>query len=100
MTLPERCPSSPIFALLTPKPRVLAAHCNNAGFIARPVVSPTVPRGTERVRVCLHAGNTTEQIEKFVECVREWILSEGAAQQEPPSQRDQFQAEKPLVAKI
>jgi hypothetical protein len=32
-----------------------------------------VPEGTERVRVCLHAGNTTEQIDKFVACVREWL---------------------------
>ena len=39
----------------------------------RPVVAPTVPEGTERVRVCLHSGNTTEQIDKFVACVREWL---------------------------
>ncbi|KIX07085.1 uncharacterized protein Z518_05062 [Rhinocladiella mackenziei CBS 650.93] len=50
ITLPTTCPESPIFALLSPHPRSLAAHCQSAGFIVRPVVSPTVPKGTERVR--------------------------------------------------
>lgn len=100
MTLPDECPSSPIFAILTQKPRKLAAHCNDAGFIARPVVSPTVPVGTERVRVCLHAGNTTDQIDKFVECVRTWIVSEGAVQQQALLEQVQSRVEKPLIAKI
>ncbi|KAK5461283.1 hypothetical protein LTS15_003346 [Exophiala xenobiotica] len=73
ITLPITCPESPIFAILSSHPRLLAAHCQAAGFIVRPVVAPTVPEGTERVRVCLHAGNTTEQIDKFVACVREWL---------------------------
>lgn len=101
MTLPEICPSSPIFAILTRKPRTLAAHCQSAGFIARPVVAPTVPKGTERVRVCLHAGNTVDQIDKFVGCLRAWIISEGAAQhQQAITAQEQSQAEKRLVPKI
>ncbi|KIW98849.1 uncharacterized protein Z519_00512 [Cladophialophora bantiana CBS 173.52] len=76
VTLPTTCPESPIFAILSPYPRSLAAYCQSAGFIVRPVVAPTVPKGTERVRVCLHAGNTVEQIDRFVECVKQWIVSE------------------------
>lgn len=36
-------------------------------------MSPTVQKGSERVRVCLHAGNTVEEIEGLVRCVGEWI---------------------------
>lgn len=73
LRLPAECPNSPIFALLSTQPRELASHCQAAGFVVRAVVPPTVPEGTERVRVCLHAGNTREQIDRFVECVAGWI---------------------------
>jgi 8-amino-7-oxononanoate synthase len=32
------------------------------GFDVRPILSPTVPAGTERLRVCLHAYNTKAEI--------------------------------------
>ena len=67
---------SPIFALFTPRPRSLATLCQDAGFLVRPIVSPTVQRGTERVRVCLHAGNTRQQIEGLVACVKVWVGKE------------------------
>ncbi|KAK4612051.1 8-amino-7-oxononanoate synthase [Fulvia fulva] len=72
---PVTCPDSPIFAVLSSEPKVLAAHCQRHGFVVRGIVSPTVPEGTERVRVCLHAGNTVEQIEALVECIRGWVVS-------------------------
>lgn len=34
---------------------------------------PTVPEGTDRVRVCLHAGNTEGEIDRLVDAVREWL---------------------------
>jgi hypothetical protein len=37
-------------------------------------MSPTVKRGTERVRVCLHAGNTRYEIEGLVRVIQEWIV--------------------------
>lgn len=40
---------------------------------AYPVVFPTVPRGTKRVRVCIHADNTEEDINRLVACVNEWL---------------------------
>ena len=42
--------------------------------MVRPIVPPTVPLGTQRVRVCLHAGNTASQVEVLVRCIREWIV--------------------------
>ena len=35
------------------------------GFDIRPILSPTVPVGSERMRICLHAFNTTEEIVKL-----------------------------------
>jgi 8-amino-7-oxononanoate synthase len=78
--LPETCPNSPIFAILSTKPRSLAAYCQDRGFIVRAVVAPTVPAGTERVRVCLHAGNTVNEVDRFVTCVKEWIQMELSGQ--------------------
>jgi 8-amino-7-oxononanoate synthase len=73
LTIPLECPKSPIFALLTPHPRELAKYCQDAGFVVRAVVPPTVPKGTERVRVCLHAGNTEAEISSLVDRVQEWV---------------------------
>lgn len=44
-----------------------AAECLQInGFDARPLLSPTVKRGTERLRLCLHAFNTNEQIDALI----------------------------------
>ena len=80
LLLSEACPDSPIFALFSTIPRDVAAHCQAAGFVVRPVVPPTVPENTERVRVCLHSGNTTAQIDRFIGCLRGWIEGKLMAQ--------------------
>jgi 8-amino-7-oxononanoate synthase len=72
--LPQEIPRSPIFSLLTPEPRSLAKWCQEAGFVVRPIVPPTVPEGTQRVRVCLHAGNTMEDIEGLAARIRGWLV--------------------------
>ncbi|KAK2745089.1 hypothetical protein FQN57_003996 [Myotisia sp. PD_48] len=66
-------PSSPIFSLQTKSPRELAAECQAQGLMVRAIMSPTVKKGTERVRVCLHSGNTTEQIQKLTETIARWV---------------------------
>jgi 8-amino-7-oxononanoate synthase len=65
------CPASPIFALLTQHPRSLAQHCQDSGFVVRAVVPPTVP--TRRVRVCLHAGNSFQEVDRLVQKIDEWL---------------------------
>lgn len=37
-------------------------YLNSLGFDIRPILSPTVPKGKERVRICLHAFNSEEEI--------------------------------------
>ena len=38
----------------------------------RAVVAPTVPKGTDRVRLCLHADNTLEQVEGLCKAIESW----------------------------
>ncbi len=40
----------------------IAALIRKAGFDARPILSPTVAVGTERLRICLHTFNTEAEI--------------------------------------
>lgn len=42
--------------------RNAANEFQKLGFDVRPIVSPTVPAGKERLRICLHSFNTKEEI--------------------------------------
>jgi 8-amino-7-oxononanoate synthase len=42
--------------------RTVAAQVQNAGLDVRAILSPTVPAGEERLRICLHAFNTAEEM--------------------------------------
>ncbi|KAH7416879.1 pyridoxal phosphate-dependent transferase [Cadophora sp. MPI-SDFR-AT-0126] len=77
LQLPKDVPRSPIFALLTPEPRNLAKHCQDDGFVVRAIVPPTVPEGTQRIRVCLHAGNTSQDVDRLVARIKRWLELKG-----------------------
>ncbi|SPO21680.1 related to 8-amino-7-oxononanoate synthase [Ustilago trichophora] len=64
---------SPIIPLLTAHARDLAAHLRANGLLARPICYPTVPKGEDRVRICVHADNTEEDIDRLINCVRQWV---------------------------
>jgi 8-amino-7-oxononanoate synthase len=72
-------PPTPIIPLLTPRARDLSAHLLAHGLNARPISWPTVPKGTDRVRVCLHAGNTREDIDALVDASIAWARDAWAA---------------------
>jgi 8-amino-7-oxononanoate synthase len=42
-----------------------ALKLQQSGFDVRPILSPTVPAGSERLRICLHTYNTLEQIDRL-----------------------------------
>lgn len=73
---PLRSQKSPISYVLSSKPKSLATFCQDSGFVVRGIVPPTVPVGGERIRICLHAGNTTTQAQRLVECIRHWVERE------------------------
>lgn len=57
---------TPIQAVIVPgndEVRRVAAALQQAGLDVRPILYPTVPRGTERLRIVLHAFNTPEEVE-------------------------------------
>lgn len=47
----------------------VAKKIQEKGFDVRPVLSPTVLLGKERLRICLHSFNTKEEIEKLINVV-------------------------------
>ncbi|KAH6875592.1 pyridoxal phosphate-dependent transferase [Alternaria rosae] len=80
LTIPSACPRSPIFAVQLARPKVLANFLQTHGMMVRAVVPPTVPVGTARVRICLHAGNTLAEVERLVELLGRWCESQAAEQ--------------------
>jgi 8-amino-7-oxononanoate synthase len=61
--------TSPIQGLVVPgneAVRAVARAAQTAGYDLRPIVSPTVPPGQERLRICLHAYNTEAEIEGLI----------------------------------
>ncbi|KAL1591419.1 hypothetical protein SLS60_012032 [Paraconiothyrium brasiliense] len=72
LDIPQTQPESPIFSIQLAEPKVLAKFLQERGMMVRAVVPPTVPEGTSRVRVCLHAGNTEAEIEQLVIAMEEW----------------------------
>ncbi len=47
--------------------RTVAERLQKKGFDVRPILSPTVKEGEERLRICLHTYNTFEEIHKLVQ---------------------------------
>ncbi|KAF4336977.1 pyridoxal phosphate-dependent transferase major domain protein [Fusarium beomiforme] len=50
----------------------LVMHLLRDGFNATPIDPPVVPRGTGRVRIIIHAGNTDEQVQALAASVISW----------------------------
>ncbi|MTI21368.1 pyridoxal phosphate-dependent aminotransferase family protein [Fulvivirga sp. RKSG066] len=60
----------PIQAILTPgneNSRTLAQKLVKSGYDIRPILSPTVPAGKERIRICLHTFNSDDEISHLVD---------------------------------
>ncbi|POS88053.1 hypothetical protein EPUL_000478 [Erysiphe pulchra] len=93
--IPLKAPLTPIFPLLTPDPRGLATHCQAAGYLVRAIMPPTVPPGTQRVRVCLHAGNTFKEVDNLVHCILLWLKKE--RRKEPSAQ---ISSERPFIKAV
>ncbi|RKF57651.1 putative 8-amino-7-oxononanoate synthase [Erysiphe neolycopersici] len=95
LIIPLKTPLSPIFPLITPDPRGLATHCQAAGYLVRAIMPPTVPLGTQRVRICLHAGNTFKEVDNLVHCILLWLKKE--RRKEPSAQ---MSCKRPLIKAV
>jgi 8-amino-7-oxononanoate synthase len=70
---------SPIQCLIVPgndHARYVAAEAQRAGFDVRAILSPTVPAGQERLRICIHAFNTVNEIEQLVSVLQAALVAE------------------------
>lgn len=47
-----------------------ATYLQNERFAVKPIYAPTVPKGAERIRICLHAHNTEEEIIKLGQALK------------------------------
>jgi 8-amino-7-oxononanoate synthase len=59
---------SPIQAIILPgneKVKAVSKEFAEKGLALYPILSPTVPKGKERLRICLHIFNTDQDIEKL-----------------------------------
>ncbi|MDT0646878.1 8-amino-7-oxononanoate synthase [Zunongwangia sp. F260] len=50
-----------------------AENLQKNGFSVKPILSPTVPKGKERLRFCLHSFNSEEEIQKVLKSLSEII---------------------------
>lgn len=77
--------TSPIQALMIPDNNACTEFCNilfvksNKRIQLFPIKSPTVSKGQERVRIILHAHNTTEQVTTLVLLIQSTLRDMGLA---------------------
>lgn len=65
---------SPIQSILVrgnEKVKQKALLLQNKGFDIRPILSPTVEKGKERLRICIHSYNTQEQLREVINILKE-----------------------------
>ncbi len=56
------------------KVKQLAKALQQDGIDVRPIVSPTVKVGQERLRICLHNFNQPAEIEQLIQCIKNYFL--------------------------
>jgi 8-amino-7-oxononanoate synthase len=51
----------------------LAAEIQQTGYDVRPILNPTVPKGKERLRICIHSFNTLAQIQDLFSVINRYF---------------------------
>jgi len=67
---------SPIQGIIIPgnlQVKTIAQNLQNQNLDVRPILSPTVPQGKERLRICLHTHNSKEEVVRLIESIKEMI---------------------------
>ncbi|KAF9964896.1 hypothetical protein BGZ70_005755 [Mortierella alpina] len=77
MLLPSTSPIQGIVMDGNAKVNALSQRLIQAGLNVKPIRFPTVPKGKERVRICLHSHNTQEQVQQLIEIVQTWFRENG-----------------------
>ncbi|WP_417884839.1 aminotransferase class I/II-fold pyridoxal phosphate-dependent enzyme [Zunongwangia sp.] len=53
----------------------IATSFQQSGFLVKPILSPTVSKGSERLRFCLHSFNSEEEINSLINLLSESLKS-------------------------
>jgi len=64
--------NSPIQCLIVPGNAAvteLSDLLQRKGFDVRPIRTPTIPNGKERIRICLHRHNSSDEIKKMIQLI-------------------------------
>jgi len=59
------------------KVKIIAKKFQHQGFDVKPILSPTIPEGQERLRFCLHAYNSEEEITTILSLLKAYISNNG-----------------------
>ena len=55
----------------------IAQQLQSKGFDVKPILSPTVPEGQERLRFCLHSFNSEKEITEVLEFLSTFVFGHG-----------------------
>ena len=53
----------------------IASKLNNLGFVVKPILSPTVPKKSERLRFCIHSYNSFEEISEVLKVLGNFVAN-------------------------
>ena len=56
------------------KVKSIATQLQQKGFDVKPILSPTVPEGQERLRFCLHSYNSEKEITQVLELLSTFVF--------------------------
>jgi len=57
------------------KVKAIAKQLQNKGFDVKPILSPTVPEGQERLRFCIHSFNTKDEISQVLQLLSTFVFT-------------------------
>lgn len=67
--LPSATPIQAVILGSNEKAKALESTLMNNDFLVKAILHPTVPKGTERVRISLHSFNTSEEIHRLAQTI-------------------------------
>jgi 8-amino-7-oxononanoate synthase len=56
------------------KVKSIATQLQQNGFDVKAILSPTVPEGQERLRICIHSYNSKAEISKVLELLATFVF--------------------------
>ncbi|TGD57578.1 aminotransferase class I/II-fold pyridoxal phosphate-dependent enzyme [Flavobacterium humi] len=56
------------------KVKMIAGELREKGFDVKPILSPTVPEGQERLRICLHSYNSKKEISEVLQLLSNFVF--------------------------